>query len=319
MNIVQFARKFGQVISPVRISVSEVSEILEEPASSAPQDGPSRVASAKSSASGHMLDLEFVALTDVGRVRDHNEDYLGYASPATPAQVRTHGWMFVLADGVGGQEKGEVASKTAVECMVAGFHSAKDGESHSAVLQRLVQQANTSVFEAAVTGGRTSAGMATTIVACALRYDRVSVAHVGDSRCYLIRNGKAAQLTRDHTVASEQVRLGLVSAQEAAGGETSHILSRSLGTELIANIDTNDHQIFAGDVLLLCSDGLHGAVEASEMAAICGQGQDLHLAAEKLVALANDRGGGDNISVQLIRIRGVERMGMYRGRPYKLY
>jgi PPM family protein phosphatase len=266
-----------------------------------------------------MLDLEFVERTDVGRVRDHNEDYLGYASPATPAQVRTHGWMFVLADGVGGQEKGEVASKTAVESMVAGFHKAKDGESHSAVLQRLVQQANTSVFEAAVTGGRTTAGMATTVVACALRYDRVSVAHVGDSRCYLIRNGKAAQITRDHTIASEQVRLGIITAQEASEGETSHILSRSLGTELIANIDTNDHQIFADDVLLLCSDGLHGPVEASEMAAICGQGQDLHLAAEKLVALANDRGGGDNISVQLIRIRGVERMGMYRGRPYKLY
>ncbi len=266
-----------------------------------------------------MLDLEFVERTDVGRVRDHNEDCLGYASPATPAQVRTHGWLFVLADGVGGHEKGEVASRIAVESMVAGFHKSKDGESHSAVLQRLVQQANTSIFEASVTGERTSAGMATTIVACALRYDRVSVAHVGDSRCYLIRNGKAAQITRDHTVASEQVRLGLVTAQEAAEGETSHILSRSLGTELVANIDTNDHQVFAGDVLLLCSDGLHGLVEASEMAAICGQGQDLHLAAEKLVALANERGGGDNISVQLIRIRGVERMGMYRGRPYKLY
>jgi protein phosphatase len=266
-----------------------------------------------------MLDLEFAERTDVGRARDHNEDYLGYASPSTPARVRTHGWMFVLADGVGGQEKGEVASKTAVESVVAGFHAAKDGEAHSALLQRLVQQANAAILEAAVTGGRASAGMATTIVACALRYDRVSVAHVGDSRCYLIRNGQAAQITRDHTIASEQVRLGLVTAKEAAEGTTSHILSRSLGTELVANVDTNDHQIFAGDVLLLCSDGLHGLVDASEMAAICGGGQDLHLAAEKLVALANDRGGGDNISVQLIRIRGVERMGMYRGRPYKLY
>lgn len=266
-----------------------------------------------------MLDLEFVERTDVGRVRDHNEDYLGYASPATPAQMRTHGWLFVLADGVGGHEKGEVASKMAVESMVAGFHDTRDGESHSAVLQRLVQQANTKIFEAAVDGGRSSAGMATTIVACALRYDRVSVAHVGDSRCYLIRNGKAAQITRDHTFASEQVRMGLVSAQEAANGATNHILSRSLGSELIANVDTDDHQIFPGDVLLLCSDGLHGAVDASEMAAICAHGQDLHLAAEKLVALANERGGGDNISVQLIRIRGVERMGMYRGRPYKLY
>lgn len=321
MTIAQLVRKFGQVRlgGPVRISVSDASEILGEPARTAFQSSSTWVASARSSVPGHMLDLEFAERTDVGRVRDHNEDYLGYASPATPAQVRTHGWLFVLADGVGGHEKGEVASKTAVESMVAGFHNAKDGETHSAVLQRLVQKANTAVFEAAVTGGRSSAGMATTIVTCALRYDRVSVAHVGDSRCYLIRNGKAAQLTRDHTFASEQVRLGLVTAQEAAEGNTNHILSRSLGTELVVNIDTNDYQIFTGDVLLLCSDGLHGAVDASEMAAICGQGQDLHLAADKLVALANERGGGDNISVQLIRIRGVERMGMYRGRPYKLY
>src|SRR5580692_3814500 len=321
MTLAQLAKKLGQVRlgGPVRISVSDITETLGEPARSAPPSGARWSPIGRLSASGHMLDLEFAERTDVGRVRDHNEDYLGYATPATPAQVRTHGWLFVLADGVGGHEKGEVASKTAVESMVAGFHNAKDGESHSAVLQRLVQQANTTVFEAAVTGGRSSAGMATTIVACALRYDRVAVAHVGDSRCYLIRNGKAAQITRDHTFASEQVRLGLVTAQEAAEGETNHILSRSLGTELIANVETNDHQVFAGDVLLLCSDGLHGAVDASEMGAICGQGRDLHLAAEKLVALANDRGGGDNISVQLIRIRGVERMGMYRGRPYKLY
>ena len=321
MNLAQLARKLGQVRlgGPVRVSDSDVNEILGEPRGKVLQNISSWVASARRAPAGHMLDLEFVARTDVGRVRDHNEDYLGYASPATPAQVRTHGWMFVLADGVGGHEKGEVASQTAVESIVAGFHNAKDGESHSAVLQRLVQQANTSVFEAAVTGGRSSAGMATTVVACALRYDRVAVAHVGDSRCYLIRNGKAAQITRDHTVASEQVRMGLVTAQEAAEGETNHILSRSLGTELIANVETNDHQVFASDVLLLCSDGLHGPVDASEMAAICGHGQDLQLVAEKLVALANERGGGDNISVQLIRIRGVERMGMYRGRPYKLY
>lgn len=319
MNIVQFARKFGQAAMPVRISVSDASEILGEPVKTSPEGAVSWGPIGRTSPSGDMLDLEFAERSDVGRVRDHNEDYMGYASPANPAQVRTHGWMFVLADGVGGQEKGEVASKTAVESMLEGFRSTKDGESHSTVLQRLVQQANTRVFEAAVAGGRGTAGMATTIVACALRYDRVSVAHVGDSRCYLIRNGKASQITRDHTIASEQVRMGLVSAQEAAQGQTSHILSRALGTELIANVDTDDHQIFAGDVLLLCSDGLHGPVEASEMAAICGHGHDLHVAAEKLVALANDRGGGDNISVQLIRIRGVERMGMYRGRPYKLY
>jgi PPM family protein phosphatase len=266
-----------------------------------------------------MLEIEFAERTDVGRVRDHNEDHVGHVTPATPEQARTHGWMFAVADGVGGHEKGEVASSTAIERMVEGFRSAKGGEPHTALLPRLVQKANLGVYEASVNGGPTSAGMATTLVACALRYDRVVVSHVGDSRCYLIRGGKAAQITRDHTVSSEQVRLGLVTAQEAGESETRHILSRSLGTEMVANVETNDHQVFPGDILLLCSDGLHGVVVASEMAAICSHGMDLQAAAERLVALANDRGGDDNISVQLIRVRDVERMGMYRGRPYKLY
>ena len=266
-----------------------------------------------------MLDIEFVERSDDGRVRDHNEDYLGYVAPATPAQVRSHGWLFALADGVGGHEKGEVASRAAIESMLAGFRGAGGGESHAALLPRLVQIANGHVLDTAVKGGRESAGMATTLVASALRFDRVTVAHVGDSRCYLIRGGKAEQITRDHTVANEQIRLGLVSMQEAAEGSTRHILSRSLGTEMIVNVEANDHQIFPGDVLLQCSDGLHGSVEAAEMAALCSRGLDLAGAAEKLVALANERDGSDNISVQLIRVRGVERMGMYRGRPYKLY
>ena len=266
-----------------------------------------------------MLDLEFVELTDDGRVRDHNEDYLGYVVPATPALARSHGWLFALADGVGGHEKGEVASKAAIESMLAGFRGSPGGESHSALLPKLVQKANAHVFETAVAGGRDCAGMATTIVACALRFDRVTVAHAGDSRCYLIRDGKGTQLTRDHTFASEQIRLGLVSAQEAGEGASKHILSRSLGTEMIVNVETNDHQLLPGDVLLQCSDGLHGSVEASEIAAFCSHGLDLLGAASKLVALANERDGSDNISVQLIRVRDVERMGMYRGRPYKLY
>jgi serine/threonine protein phosphatase PrpC len=88
---------------------------------------------------------------------------------------------------------------------------------------------------------------------------------------------------------------------------------------LIVNVETNDHQLLPGDVLVQCSDGLHGSVEASEIATLCSRGLDLIGAAEKLVALANERDGSDNISVQLIRVRDVERMGMYRGRPYKLY
>jgi protein phosphatase len=110
----------------------------------------------------------------------------------------------------------------------------------------------------------------------------------------------------------------LLTAQEAAEADSRHVLSRSLGGGLFVGVDVNDHQVFAGDVLLLCCDGLHGAVNASEMVDLVGDGQDLHSAARNLVALANEKDGGDNISVQLIRVLAVERVGMYRGRPYKL-
>lgn len=266
-----------------------------------------------------MLELEFAQLSDPGRVRGHNEDYIAYAPPATPERAQKHGWLFALADGVGGHERGEVASQAAVESLVAGFRDATASEALAALLPRLVQSANLHVYEAGREAAPGGAAMATTIVACALRFDRAAVAHVGDSRCYLIRRGDATSLTRDHTVVNEQVRLGLLSAREAAEASTRHVLSRSLGADLFVSVDSSDHQIYPGDVLALCSDGLHGAVQASEIAALAGNGGDLEGAARKLVALANDRDGSDNISVQLIRVRGVERMGMYRGRPYKLY
>jgi len=267
---------------------------------------------------GVSLDVEFARLSDPGRHRDHNEDYLGHFQPASPAQVRTHGWLFALADGVGGQDRGEVASQAAVEDFLGGFRSAPAAEPLSPLLMRLVQEANQHVYELGKNSSAGGTNMATTLVACALRFDRVVVAHVGDSRCYLIRQGKAMPLTRDHTVPQEQVRLGLMTAKDARTATTRHLLSRSLGSDLFVNVETAEHQVFPGDVLVLCCDGLHHSVEGSEMAAVAGHGSNLNAAAERLVALANDRDGSDNISVQLIRVRSVERVGMYRGRPYKL-
>lgn len=265
-----------------------------------------------------MLDVEFAQLSDAGRVRDHNEDYLGHAAPMSPAHARTHGWLFALADGVGGHDDGEVASQAAVQTVVSGFRSAAAGTMHHVLLPKLVQEANGHVFEMGMSNGGAGRAMATTLVACALRFDHAVVAHVGDSRCYLVRRGRAALLTRDHTMVNEQVRLGVLSAKEAAQSATRHLLSRSLGGDLFVSVDISDHQIHTGDVLVLCSDGLHGSVEPSEIANIVSHGAALASAADKLVALANERDGSDNISVLLIRIRGVERVGMYRGRPYKL-
>jgi PPM family protein phosphatase len=265
-----------------------------------------------------MLEVEFAQLSDVGRVRGHNEDYFGHTTPASPEQARTEGWLFVLADGVGGHDRGEVASQAAVESVLAGFHKAGKTEAHSALLERLVREANTQVYEAARTATPGGSAMATTIVACALRYDRAVVAHVGDSRCYLVRRAQATALTRDHTLVGEQVRLGLLSPEEAAHAETRHLLSRSLGNNLFVNVDIAEHQLLPGDVLVLSSDGLHSPVPAAELAGIVSRDSDLHRAAHELIARANEKDGSDNVTVQLIRIRDVERIGMYRGRPYKL-
>ncbi len=265
-----------------------------------------------------MMQLEFAQASDCGKVREHNEDYLGFAEPGVPDQARSRGWLFALADGVGGQDHGEVASRLAIETLVAGFQRAAPGEAHTSLLPRLVQQANTKIFEAAIGNGAGGSSMATTVVSCALRYDRAVVAHVGDSRCYRIRHGHAEALTRDHTVAAEHVVLGLLSSGEAAQAETRHLLSRSLGSAMFVGVDTREHQVVPGDILLLCSDGLHGALDADDIARITMSRASLAEAAERLIAVANERDGGDNVSVQLIRIHAVERVGMYRGRPYKL-
>ena len=259
-----------------------------------------------------LLDVEYAQLSDRGCVRQNNEDQVGVAVPASPEDARTRGWLFALADGVGGQAQGHVASQVAIERLLAGFREAPKHEPHAGLLTRLVQAANTHVYETGRSASPSGLAMATTILACALRFDRLTVVHVGDSRCYLIRGGHAKQLTRDHTVASEQQRMGLASTTNR------NILSRSLGNDLFVAVDSNEHLLVAKDVLLLCSDGLYNSVTASDMAKIINQRVDLQAAAQELVATANQRDGSDNISVQLIRVRTVERVGMYRGRPYKL-
>jgi serine/threonine protein phosphatase PrpC len=251
------------------------------------------------------MQLDYAQATDCGRVREHNEDYIGC--------VQGHGWLFALADGVGGQQKGEVASRLAVETLLEEFRRAARDQPLRQLLPRMVQTANQKVYEA---GAGTT--IATTLVACALRFDRATIAHVGDSRCYLIRNGRATALTRDHTMVGEQARLGLISEREAAEAETRHVLTRSLGNSMFMSADIAEHLAVAGDILLLCSDGLHGALPPATIAAIVTRHADLDAAARELIAAANERDGADNVSVQLIRVNEVERVGMYRGRPYKI-
>jgi PPM family protein phosphatase len=265
-----------------------------------------------------MLELEFAQLSDRGRAREGNEDSLGHVIPATPAQVHSHGWLFVLADGMGGHEDGEIASRLAVETMLTGFRKIPKGVMHASLLPRLVQDANHAVYEAGHARHSRGGTMGSTLVACALRFDSAVVSHVGDSRCYLFRNGHGAPLTRDHTVADEQIRLGILSPSEAAEGDGRNLLTRSLGQELFVAADTITVNVVPGDVLLLCSDGLHGLLPDAMIEHLIHVNPALEKAAEALVAAANQAGGHDNVSVQLIRVLAVERMGLYRGRPYRL-
>ena len=159
--------------------------------------------------------------------------------------------------------------------------------------------------------------MGTTLVLCALRFDSAVISHVGDSRCYLFRNGRGEAITHDHTMVAEQVRLNLLTELEAAESASKHVLTRSLGHEMFVAPDTITVNIIPGDVLLLCTDGVHGEVSAAAMQKIIATHTDLNTAAARIIEAAN-HSGDDNVSVQLIRILSVERMGLYRGRPYRM-
>jgi protein phosphatase len=265
-----------------------------------------------------MLDVQFGQASDFGKVRTNNEDAMGSFIPASRKQARSHGYLFAVADGVGGMDLGEVASATAVKVVTEQFAKASAGSMLISLLPRLISQANTAVHDCTVMPEHRGKKMATTLVACALRYDQAIVCHVGDSRCYLVRNGQAKAITQDHTWVNEQRKLGLLTAAEAATSDTRHLLIRSLGPEMFVSPDTTAITVQPGDVLVLCSDGLHNEMSDTEIARIASQTRPMDEIARELVARAVEIDGGDNTTAQAIRIRSVEQVGMYRGRPYRL-
>jgi protein phosphatase len=265
-----------------------------------------------------MLDLEFGQASDPGRVRTTNEDALDAFVPRSGHESRSRGWIFVLADGVGGMDLGEVASAKAVSVVVDEFRTSPEGASLTSLLTRIVQYANAAVHDEGLQPGRRGRHMATTVVACALRHDQAVIAHVGDSRCYLVRKGRASALTRDHTWVEEQRKLGLITTAEGEQSDRRHVLTRSLGPELFVTVDTQSVPVQRGDVLVLCSDGVHGGVSNEMLARIVSQEKEIDVVADELVRYAVTHDGSDNASAIVIRVLGVEAMGMYRGRPYPL-
>ena len=269
-------------------------------------------------AAAHMLDIQFGQVSDFGKVRTNNEDSVGSFIPASRQQGRTHGFLFVVADGVGGMDLGEVASAKAVSVLTGEFAKAPSGAMLISLLPRLIQQANAAVHDCTLDPKYRGKQMATTLVACALRYDQAIVSHVGDSRCYLVRNGQARQITQDHTLVNEQRKMGLISTGEIATSDARHVLIRSIGPEMFVSPDTVALTVQPGDVLVLCTDGLHDEMSEAEIGSIASQKKDAAQIARELVTRAVEIDGGDNTTAQVIRVRSVEQVGMYRGRPYRL-
>jgi len=266
-----------------------------------------------------MLDVQYGQASDPGKVRTNNEDAMGSFIPASRHQVRSHGYLFAVADGVGGMELGEVASSTAIYVVTKEFEKAQADTLLMGLMPRLIQHANAAVHDCRMAPEYRGKSMATTLVACALRHDQAVVSHVGDSRCYLVRGGRARQVTQDHTWVNEQRKMGILSAGEAAASESRHVLIRSLGPELFVSADTNALTLVPGDVLVLCTDGLHDEMSEQAIAEIASQQKPADEIARELVARAVEIDGNDNTTAQVIRVRGVEQVGMYRGRPYRLH
>jgi serine/threonine protein phosphatase PrpC len=242
--------------------------------------------------------------TDIGLVRTNNEDNFGF-------DLRRG--IFVVCDGMGGAAAGEVASKIAVDTVLAYFRS-DPGHPESPVLGRkfegvsdqaaglanAIQLANQAIQEAAAHNPNRS-GMGSTIVAVCLNGNLFSIANVGDSRIYLVRGEAIQQLTSDHSLVMEQVRRGLLTVEEAEKSEMQNVIVRALGSEDSVEPDLEDHEFAPGDVLLLCSDGMSRYVKEDKMLEVVGNAGSLNEACDALIDAAKNGGSDDNITCLLLR------------------
>ena len=248
--------------------------------------------------------LEIFGVTDVGRKRTHNEDSIGSDQALGLA---------VLADGMGGYKAGEVASAIAVNLIMEevreGLKGARTGEideesgysRETLVIKAAIEKANTTIYQTAQSQPQ-CAGMGTTLVAAAFYDDRMTIAHIGDSRLYRFRQGVFEQVTSDHSLLQELIDKGFYTPEEAKKSLNKNLVTRAMGIELNVAPDLQEEVAMPGDIYLMCSDGLSDLVEDEEIeSTLKAYGDDLETSARRLVQMANDKGGKDNISVILAR------------------
>jgi len=257
--------------------------------------------------------------TDVGRTREHNEDTFAVADLTTmnaslQPEVRTHvsgsrGSLFMVADGMGGAAAGEVASAMATEIVLAEMEKRwrssgdDDPEMFAHSLRVATEVANTKIHAYAASHPE-NRGMGTTATIVGLLRDHVYVCQVGDSRAYLVRDGVCSQITKDQSLMQKLVEAGEMTAEEAEVSERRNIILQALGPEPIVRVDLTSQQVKRGDTLVVCTDGLTGQVRANEIAEVVKAERDLVQVCKKLIDLANEGGGPDNITVVAARFEG---------------
>lgn len=263
--------------------------------------------------------VEVFAKTDLGKTRDHNEDRFLVAdlsrreASLQPAvrnhQVGARGSLFVVADGMGGAAAGELASQMATDAIYHHMIRAWGSEPEATAqrfafrLKEAVEVANEHIHGYAGTHPEVR-GMGTTTTAVGVLTDHFFLSQVGDSRAYLVRNGAAVQLTKDQSLMQRLVEAGELTEEEAAKSERRNIILQALGPDSRVKVDLTHQEVRKGDILVLCSDGLSGQVKKEEIAAVVTRERDLQVACDKLIALANERGGPDNITVVIARFDG---------------
>jgi protein phosphatase len=249
--------------------------------------------------------IRSVGLSDVGKVREHNEDTIG---------VDADIGLLILADGMGGYNAGEVASGIAVKTIMSLVKEAferqdmavPDGETGlsrpSIVLRDAIMRANKIIHQTAKTQPQCE-GMGTTVVACLFSDNKISVAHVGDSRLYRLRGNRYEQMTLDHSLLQELVDRGFYSQAEAQRATNKNYVTRALGVETTVDVEIHEYPVNKGDYYLLCSDGLSDMVEDEDIhLTISTFGANLETIAKQLIQLSNDNGGRDNISIVLAHV-----------------
>lgn len=251
-----------------------------------------------SASAAHVETLAYGSGTDVGRSRTHNEDALLAAPP-----------LFVVADGMGGHAAGEVASELAIQTISQLAPAYPNGP----LLVQAINEANRMVFEAASNNERRT-GMGTTVTAALLQGTRLVIGQVGDSRAYLLHDGALQQLTRDHSLMQDLIDSGQITPVEARIHPQRNFITRALGTAPTVDTDLYELNVSPGDRLLLCSDGLSGMLEDSELASTLTTIRDPQRCVKELIRLANRAGGSDNITAIVVDVSNGNALAEARAR-----